>query len=126
MTAASRLPLPSSTSTSRGDIRGSETPIEILVLELDSIGSPPEQEQEIVCELELDSSELKSEPESDSGLLDGIGFVDGIKLWDGIKIPWNWISLVKEDKKDMNSDEKAGEGNSIKANRRADLRNRGG
>ena len=69
---------------------------------------------------------MKSEPESDSGLLDGIGFADGIKLWDGIKIPWNWISLVKEDKKDMNSDEKAGEGNSIKANRRADLRNRGG
>ena len=28
---------------------------------------------------------------------------------------WNWNSLGKEEKKDMNAGEKAGEGNSIKA-----------
>ena len=44
MTAASRLPLPPSTSTSRGDICGTETPIEILVLAPDSISSSHKQE----------------------------------------------------------------------------------
>ena len=37
---------------------------------------------------------------------------------------WNWNSLGKEEKKDINAGEKAGEGNSIEANRRAENRER--